>query len=1020
MRAFFSKKMPSPIGGVTAAVVPEGVFRERLPSAHSQPSAIFARFSPARPTGARAAVNNSSAFARERPSVTVELNLKLRNRILTCLLACLTAFAGLAAGVASAQTEATPTVQKGKGTLATFVIYRNAAGELTCREATTAERQRITEVKPGDDLHLIYSGAPTKRGVIDNPETLSPGASVAGLDLQPSAGLHIFLHGTAQLEANPAAKNAFIVAANRWEALISTPINIVLDVDYGANWFGTPYPSADIIGQTGSRQIATGFSGVRQRLIANSPTAAELQLYNALPASTVPVELDGTNVATSSVVMTRANARALGFVPNIALPDSVASGSGDAKIGFNSAFPFDFTPDDGITSGQTDFDSVVTHEIGHALGFVSDAGGGTASDVTMWDIFRFRPGTANLGTIATAPRVMSKGGAQVYFNNQASTFGTQELSLSTGGPDPGPTDGDGRQSSHWKDDALVVGRPYIGIMDPTIGFGVRRIITGNDVKALDSFGYSVGGSVQPPPPAPPAPANDNFVNPVVIQGQNGSVAGTNQNATKETGEPDHAQDPGGSSVWYRWTAPATGQATFDTVGSNYDSTLAAYAGASVGGLSVLAQNDDIDLGVNVQSRITFPATAGVTYQIAVDGFDGATGSITLNWTSTGTVPTPTPTPTPVPTPTPTPTPVPVPQVFKVVGRVTDSNGNGIGGVRIGIAGPALANGLQYPAYTTASDGSYTVPNLTVGITYAIAPIRDGQFIFSPGAAAFDGAGGGSVGDGIANFTVSPGNPIDGSSSFVSQHYQDFLGRQPDASGLQFWTSEIENCQGNLSCREVKRINVSAAFFLSIEFQETGYLVERMYKVAYGDLTEASTGLVVPIITRQEFLTDTPLISAGVVVGGNGWQTQLDNNKNAYAQTFVQRSRFANAYPAGMTPLAFVAKLNQNTGGALTQAQVDALVAELSANNTNAGRASVLREVAENAEVDSREKNRAFVLMEFYGYLRRNPNDAPNTPLDFSGYNFWLSKLNQFGGNFVRAEMVKAFLDSTEYRQRFGQ
>ncbi|HXI24449.1 MAG TPA: hypothetical protein VNG71_11350, partial [Pyrinomonadaceae bacterium] len=66
-----------------------------------------------------------------------------------------------------------------------------------------------------------------------------------------------------------------------------------------------------------------------------------------------------------------------------------------------------------------------------------------------------------------------------------------------------------------------------------------------------------------------------------------------------------------------------------------------------------------------------------------------------------------------------------------------------------------------------------------------------------------------------------------------------------------------------------------------------------------------------------------------------------------------------------------------------------------------------------------EFNRAFVLMQYFGYLRRNPDDAPEANRDFSGFNFWLNKLNQFGGNFVQAEMVKAFLSSTEYRQRFG-
>jgi hypothetical protein len=56
-------------------------------------------------------------------------------------------------------------------------------------------------------------------------------------------------------------------------------------------------------------------------------------------------------------------------------------------------------------------------------------------------------------------------------------------------------------------------------------------------------------------------------------------------------------------------------------------------------------------------------------------------------------------------------------------------------------------------------------------------------------------------------------------------------------------------------------------------------------------------------------------------------------------------------------------------------------------------------------------------MQYFGYLRRNPNDPSDT--DYTGYNFWLTKLNQFNGNFVTAEMVKAFIVSGEYRGRFG-
>jgi hypothetical protein len=90
----------------------------------------------------------------------------------------------------------------------------------------------------------------------------------------------------------------------------------------------------------------------------------------------------------------------------------------------------------------------------------------------------------------------------------------------------------------------------------------------------------------------------------------------------------------------------------------------------------------------------------------------------------------------------------------------------------------------------------------------------------------------------------------------------------------------------------------------------------------------------------------------------------------------------------------------------------------SPSKTTTTRAQALREIAENQEFQRRHFSRAFVLMQYFGYLRRNPNDTPDA--DFSGYNFWLGKLNQFGGNFINAEMVKAFISSTEYRQRFGQ
>src|SRR5213076_716760 len=127
-----------------------------------------------------------------------------------------------------------------------------------------------------------------------------------------------------------------------------------------------------------------------------------------------------------------------------------------------------------------------------------------------------------------------------------------------------------------------------------------------------------------------------------------------------------------------------------------------------------------------------------------------------------------------------------------------------------------------------------------------------------------------------------------------------------------------------------------------------------------------------------------------------------------------------AYSTSMTPAQFVNQLFANAGVTPSTNDRNAAIAEFGAvTNTSdvTARARALRDVAENAILNQQEFNRAFVLMQFFGYLRRNPNDLPDS--DYTGYDFWLTKLNQFNGNFVNAEMVKAFISSTEYRQRFG-
>ena len=261
-----------------------------------------------------------------------------------------------------------------------------------------------------------------------------------------------------------------------------------------------------------------------------------------------------------------------------------------------------------------------------------------------------------------------------------------------------------------------------------------------------------------------------------------------------------------------------------------------------------------------------------------------------------------------------------------------------------------------------------------------------------------------------NDSGTPPNPVDNAQFFVRQHYRDFLNREPDAEGLAFWSNQIVACGANAACVEDRRINVSAAFFLSIEFQETGFLVHRAYKASLAQTPQF----------LNQFLLDARTISQGVVVDAPGWQQLIENNKTDFLMDFVARPDFENSYPLTLTPTEFVNLLNGTAGQPLSAQEISAAIAEFGGAATSAdpaARARVLRLTAENPTFTQREISPAFVLMQYFGYLQRNPSDPPDSNL--AGYNFWLSKLNEFGGDFRRAEMVKSFLVSTEYRGRFG-
>ena len=288
-----------------------------------------------------------------------------------------------------------------------------------------------------------------------------------------------------------------------------------------------------------------------------------------------------------------------------------------------------------------------------------------------------------------------------------------------------------------------------------------------------------------------------------------------------------------------------------------------------------------------------------------------------------------------------------------------------------------------------SERGQAVPSVTTASTVVVADaqgktILSGVFNSAPASPVF------------------ASNDIDDSTFFVEQQYRDFLSREADDSGLDFWRRQITQCGSTPSCVEGMRINTSGAFFLSVEFQETGYLLYRLHKASYGEMPR-----------RNPFLIDMQEISRGVIVGQTGWEQRLEQNRQALIQAWVVRPEFQARYSA-TTNEQYVDALLQNAGLGGNQELRDGLIGGMSSGGHT--RASILRIVADRAEFKNREKNPAFVLMQYFGYLHRNPDEGPDS--DLSGFNFWLQKLNNHGGDFHRAEMVKAFINAGEYRNRF--
>lgn len=326
------------------------------------------------------------------------------------------------------------------------LVLSRINGQITCRDATEKENISLLKRDPNREFRAVDSSNAA------------------------ATGLKIVLRFSTAYDTEPDMKATVMRAASTLESLIATPITVVIDIDLFSDIQGLNIT----YGVTDSQDLRfpSIYPTVRANLIAGASTSNESALYNLLPESSLPTDRgDWEDIKAPSALF-----RALGILNPVADP-SVESNLGPPPlVRFNNCVLclYDFDPSDGIGSVKVDFYSVALHELGHALGLTSNAGQDSSSPPSVWDIFRFRPGTTQ-ADFSTAQRILSAGGQQVFF------FGS-DFPLSTG-----VVGGDGRQASHWKDDEL--GQIYYGMMDPSPELGTVYPLTNIDILALDAIGY---------------------------------------------------------------------------------------------------------------------------------------------------------------------------------------------------------------------------------------------------------------------------------------------------------------------------------------------------------------------------------------------------------------------------------------------------------------------------------------------------------------------------------------------------
>lgn len=323
----------------------------------------------------------------------------------------------------------------------------------------------------------------------------------------------------------------------------------------------------------------------------------------------------------------------------------------------------------------------------------------------------------------------------------------------------------------------------------------------------------------------------------------------------------------------------------------------------------------------------------------------------------------------------------------VTGRIITPEGAPIAGTVVRLSGSQNRKAI------TDANGNYRFDRVETAGFYAVTPSR-ANFAFSPATRSFNQLGENTEASFSGSVTGDSTNPLDTAEYFVRQQYVDLLGREPDEGGFNYWSDRILECGVNAACISARRRDVAAAFFIEQEYQKTGSFIYGLYKGALG---------------RNPLYTEFSSDRQQLVVGPG-----LEGNKQSLAESFVGRAEFVARYQSHTFAESFVDAVIQNIQAAsdvdLSSQRAAAIEKYNSAGTLNQRRSLALRELTEGAAFRETEYNSAFVLTEYFAYLRRDP--------DPGGYAFWLNVLNnREPGNF--RGMVCAFINSAEYQQRFS-